>query len=75
MKARSMIRMAKLKRTLLILEFSDKALPKANIKNKEARIKVGMANPYLLIMSFTSSVTADAILDIMLKSTGNRIAG
>jgi hypothetical protein len=63
--------MAREKRTLLILKFSVKALPKANIRKKEARINVGMAKPYFAKMSFTSSVTASAILDIMLRSIPN----
>jgi hypothetical protein len=66
-----MIRMAREKRAFLILRFSVKALAKANRRNKEARIKVGMAKPYFAKMSFTSSVTADAILDIMLRSIPN----
>jgi hypothetical protein len=69
MKARSMTKTAKLKRAFLILRLSVKALEKANKKNKDIRIKVGMAKPYFAIMSLTSSLIADAISVMMLRST------
>jgi len=68
-KARSKIRIAKLKRAFLILRFSVMALPKANMKKSMVRIKVGMVNPYFAIISFISSLIASAISVMMLRST------